>query len=150
MQFDMGMVAGLIGLFECLSTRHLVNGQTRLQRHHAFAFFLRQLQERLADKSARAHQGGVHAQLFDTTRQRCGLAVNAAEEDQIGVFTPDGGQHGAEVHRFVINVLTIDNLHALCFQRFNKLVRQTLTKGGTVVDHRNAFGFQRIDRVLTG
>ena len=146
----MGVVAGLIGLFECLSTRHLVNGQTRLQRHHAFAFFLRQLQERLADKSARAHQRGVHAQLFDTTRQRCGLAVDAAEEDQIGVFTADGGQHGAEVHRFVINVLTIDNLHALRFKRFNKLVRQSLTKGGTVVDHRNAFGFQRIDRVLTG
>ena len=38
----------------------------------------------------------------------------------------------------------------LRFQRLNKLVRQPLTKGGTVVDHRDAFGLQGLYRVPSG
>lgn len=111
---------------------------------------MRQLQEGLADETAGAHQGGVHAELFDTTRQRSGLAIDAAEENQIGIFTADGGQYGAEVHCFVVNILAIDDFDPLRVQRLNKLVRQPLTKSGTVIDHRDAFGLQGLYRVLPG
>ncbi|MNY22364.1 hypothetical protein D3C86_1559710 [compost metagenome] len=87
----MGVVAGLIRLLERFSARHLINRQTRFQRDNTFTFFLRQLQEGLADEAARAHQRGVHVQLLDTTRQRSSLAVHAAEEHQIGVFAANGG-----------------------------------------------------------
>ena len=111
---------------------------------------MRQLEEGLANEAACAHQGGIHAQLFDAARQRGGLTIDAAKENQIGVFAADSGQHGAEVDGFVIDVLAVDDVDSLCCQRLNKLIRQPLAEGGTVIDDRDAFGLQGLYRVLSG
>lgn len=111
---------------------------------------MRQLEEGLANEAACAHQGGVHAQLFDAPRQRGGLTIDAAEENQVGVFAADGGQDGAEIDGFVIDILTVNDFDTLRFQRLNKLIRQPLAEGGTVINNRNAFGLQGLHRVLPG
>ena len=46
--------------------------------------------------------------------------------------------------------LTIDDIDPLSLQRLNKLIRQALAEGGTIVDHRDAFGLQGLHRVLAG
>ncbi len=139
-----GAELGVIAPFPGFAARHLAQRGAAFGAGDASNGFTRELaQFRCADAIA-AHQRGLDAQLAHLANQRAGLGIHAAVENDVRLRSLDLGQNGGEVGGFVVGVLAIHQFHAVFLGRLGEHVGHALTVGGTIIDHGDGLGFQRV------